>query len=298
VKEEAGEKAHEPPMKLASWTAAAISVTLLLIRTASAEKVGFRPGEAFTFRVTFGQMEAGRARMAVGPPTLNNRRQLIAVHGEAETSSWVNAFARVNEYYKVVFDIASLLPESILRVENGVGERRVSVLPSREGAAIEIMTKGETRKIRRIFARPARDALSALFAIRSLSTRAGDEIELDIFEGVALWRAKLRVTKKEPLTPEGFGGSPRDAWQFDGECHRIDDRGRPINRSRRHFGFWLSDDSDRLLLRAWFDAELGRMTLDLTSYDRSALQRAQTLKRDEALPGIVVTPGGAAPARP
>jgi hypothetical protein len=277
--------------QVASFLLVFLVLGFLRTASASAGAAGFMPGETFTFNVSIGQIDAGRARMAIGAPVARGDRRLVAVQGQAETSPWVNIIAHVNDYYKMVFDVASLLPESILSVERGTHERRISTVASKQTVTVEVTMKGQTRRVRRTLPRPARDAFSALFAIRSLPLGVGDGLELDILEGAILWRTKLKVTQKEILQPEhGLVGAPRPAWRFEGECRRIDDLGRPNGRAVRHFGFWISDDQDRLLLRAWFESDLGRAALDLTSYDRPASPKEMHLDREVVLPGIIVTP--------
>jgi hypothetical protein len=62
-------------------------------------------------------------------------------------------------------------------------------------------------------------------------------------------------------------GAARPAIRIDGVARRIEDDGRPrAGQGPRNLTVWLSDDTDRVLLRMEADTDLGRCALELTSY--------------------------------
>src|SRR5690348_8438913 len=86
---------------------------------------GCRPGEAATFKFSVGPVESGRARMSVGRPTRKDGRTVVAVHGQAETSPWLQLLVRLNDDYQLVLDATTLLPIEVREVERGMRERRI-----------------------------------------------------------------------------------------------------------------------------------------------------------------------------
>ena len=125
--------------------------------------------------------------------------------------------------------------------------------------------------------------MSGLFALRALPLEAGRKMSLDILDGNALWRVALDVKRGENLRI-GEAGVARRAIRIDGVAHRIEDNGQPrAGMGPRGITIWLSDDADRVLLRLEADTDMGRCSLELTSYDPPTTVAAET---PPLLPGI------------
>jgi hypothetical protein len=231
---------------------------------------GARPGEAFTYRFSVGPVESGRARMSVGPVATRGGRHVLAVHGQAESAPWLSIFARVNDDYQLLLDAATLLPRSVVTVESGFRERRIATQLDGRAIDIEVRARKEGGRAKRVLPRLARDPLSSLFLLRAAPLRPGDALEFDVIDGPALWRCTLWVRARETvrLESDAPGSAARPAIRVDGELRRIDDGGRPVPIPTRHLNCWLSDDGDRVLLRSSLDTDLGRASIELTSFDR------------------------------
>src|SRR5262245_33049212 len=103
----------------------AAALPFLLLGLAHAAPTGFQPGEGMTFSLAVGPIEAGRARMSVGMPARIDGRRLAAVHGEAHSASWMALLAKLDDDYKVTFDVDALTPRKVTSVETGLRVRTI-----------------------------------------------------------------------------------------------------------------------------------------------------------------------------
>jgi hypothetical protein len=252
-----------------------------LAAAASFAHPGVRPGEAMTFRLYLGGIETGRARMSVGHPMHKDGRRLVAVHGQAETTSIMKIVARMDEDYQLVLDAGTLLPREVVSVEHGMRDRRIASRVDGRAIAHDVRLGEQRGASKRVAPTEVRDPLCAFFALRALALASGDVLRLDVLDGTVLWRTRLTV-RREPLRL-GDQARAREAIRIDGETARIDDAGRPLAGATRHLSVWMSDDGDRALLRMECDTDLGRAAIELTSYQRGGRGP------QPELPGIVVT---------
>ncbi len=228
--------------------------------------VGARPGEAFTFKVSLGPIEGGRARMSIGRPALQRGRRVVAVHGQAETTAFVKLLARMDDDYKLVFDTRNLLPVSVAETERGLRERRIVSTVDGRTADVDFWSPERQHKARHMLPRIVRDPLSSFFALRALPLADKQHIDLDVLDGAALWRVALTVHRGDKLRLES-NAAAQPAIRIDGVARRLEDNGRPrAGMGPRNLTVWLSDDPDRVLLRMEADTDLGRCALELTSY--------------------------------
>jgi hypothetical protein len=251
----------------------------------SASGSGMRPGEAFTFKFSVGPVEGGRARMSVGRPLLQAGRRIAWVHAEAETNAFISLIARIHDDYKLSFDVANLLPLSAVTVERGLRERRITATIDGRRAHVDFWAPEKRENRQRLMPKLVRDPVTALFALRALPLVAGQTIDLDVLDGAALWHAHLVVHGSELLHIDADApGTPgRHALRIDGETARLYDDGRPLKAPKRTITIWLSDDSERVLLRCEADTDLGRASMELTRYIRPASPPSE---RAPELPGI------------
>jgi uncharacterized protein DUF3108 len=247
---------------------------------------GARPGESFTFKFSVGPVEGGRARMSVGRAVSQKGRRVIWVHGQAETTSIIKLLAHVQDDYTLAVDTGNLLPLRVNETERGLRERRISSVVDGRTADVDYWAPDKQHKGRRLLPRIVRDPLSSFFALRALPLADGHQIGLDVLDGAALWRVALTVKRGQTLRLDSdvAGAPPRAAIRIDGVAARIDDSGHPRPVAPRNLTLWLSDDSDRVLLRMEAVIDLGRCALELTSYQPATEVAAKERKPD--LPGI------------
>jgi len=262
-----------------------ILALLALAKPAAATHPGARPGEAFTFRFWLGAIEGGRARMSIGKPMSRQGRRVITVHGAAETTAFIKLLAHVQDDYKLVVDTQNLLPLSVAQTERGMRERRVTSTMDGRTADVDYWAPDQKNWGRHVLTKVARDPLSGFFALRALPLDDGQQISLDVLEGHALWRVALVARRGQTVRLDGDapGGPAHAAIRLDGVATYIEDNGHPRGTTARDMTIFISDDAYRVLLRMEGDTDLGRCSLELTSY-RPALGVAE--ERAPQLPGI------------
>lgn len=256
---------------------------------------GLLPGEGSTYRLSVGPIEGARARMSVGPPLDRGGVTLVAVQGEAETISLVNLVAPVTASYKVVLDAATLLPREINSAEKGLRNRSYhSLIDGGRTLDIELISAKKNGRVVRHLSREIRDPISAYFALRASRLHDGDVVEIDVLDGLFIWRSHVRVADHQPLQlgdADHPSSAESPAIHLEGTLVRVDDAGRPVPKVKpRALAAWIADDSSRTLLRAEFDSELGRARLDMTSFQPPA-KHVPLAPPHQPLPGLYAADG-------
>jgi hypothetical protein len=241
-----------------------IAMLVMSITAARAEAAGFVPGEGLTFALTVGPIEAGRARMSVGAPVRKGGRTLASMQGEAHSAAWLRLLVRLDDEYKVVFDTDALLPTRVMSVETGLRERRIVNKIDGAKMAIDFAAPGETYTAARKLPGMVRDPMTALFALRAARLADGDVVPLLVLDGPALYRSTARVAGRERILAVG---EEVQAIRIEIVAVRIDYAGTPVpNWWERRITAWLSDDERRIPYRISGDTDLGRASVELTSY--------------------------------
>ena len=250
-----------------------LTVALVLLAVAPpcrAEGPGFVPGEGLTFDLSVGPIPAGRARMSVGLPEVRKGRRVAAMQGEAKSAEWLRLFARLDDTYKVVFDAATLAPAKVSCVEQGIRERSIVADLDGRRMVLDYASPKEAYRRERLLPGPARDPVTALFALRAAALTDGEAISMLVVDGFALYRAEGQVVGREALPrPEGSVATVR----IDIEARRIDDQGLWDGQTVRRVKIWLSDDQRRIPYRLVGDTDLGPAQVELTSYTAPAPKR-------------------------
>ena len=237
----------------------------------SAGGAGYRPGEGFAFTFSVGAIDAGRARMSVGQPTMPasaHGRRLLGVQGDAHSAPWLSLLARLDDDYKVVLDADALAPDTIDTAEHGIRERKVAVRIDRTITQARVkldLVKGKQEGHEtRIYQGVPVDPVGALFTMRAAPLRDGDVLDMLAFEGPAFYRTQVKVAGREAIERSGV---KETAIRLDVSAQRVDEHGiDKKNEAVRHATIWLSDDARRIPYRIAGDTDFGRCELELVSY--------------------------------
>jgi hypothetical protein len=232
----------------------------------------FVPGEAMTFEVTFRGIEGGRARVAVGAPTLVDGRRVLALRASAESAGLVATFKEMRDDLTTWIDADSALPlrtESDANITGKAVQVKAVFAADRASAELEITRGEKTRTVKRVLP-PAEvyDPLGALLVMRGLDAPDGARAVFYTLGGQRLWRTELTVAGREELRgPLGRFACVR----LEGVSTRLatnlkDDTRKPPRR----FSVWISDDARRLPLRITAHTELGDVNVIATSYEAPA----------------------------
>jgi len=261
-----------------SWLGSAFGIATLLALTPSASAAPWqetltpeapgptptvRPFEA-EYRIGWTDIEAARARIKISRDPDNLR-----LKGAGETTG----LARVLYQLDATMDSTSTLPGlqtiSTTQDEQYVGRSILTQIVARPDGIWRLRENfppGENpARWKRIKLSPLRDLFSGMLFIRSQKLAPGETVSTVIFPGDAPFLVTIKSLGSETLT---VAGSPREALKLDLEIQRInlkkDLRLEPHGKFRNGT-IWLSDDNDRIPLRAEMQIFIGYVFAELES---------------------------------
>lgn len=215
----------------------------------------FTAGETTTFDVFWDSgpmnLPAGTATVSVeegGEHAAHWRFEL-----RADTANWMTTFFQARDRFTTIAD-RDLFPLEHRR-EIREGRRQVDRRYIYDRATRTVQTGVMTLPLG---AQDARDALTALFYVRTLPLPPGSIVSIPMNEAGAL--LTLQVSVAEPEDIDSMGRRVR-AVRLEPRIMRRIERRRPIAIT-----LWLTADERRVPLRALVDAGFGRIRLELREY--------------------------------
>lgn len=118
---------------------------------------------------------------------------------------------------------------------------------------------------KRLKVQPVRDIVGAMFFIRSQPLKDGEKVGLIAFPGDSPYLVEVEVEKRESIT---IGGKPRPAIKLGFKLQKIETKngGHLVQHKKfRNGTVWLSDDKDRIPLRAEVNIFVGFVYGELKS---------------------------------
>jgi hypothetical protein len=200
-------------------------------------------------------LEAGRVTVSVEPPAY----RFVVL---ATTADWVSRFFEARDRFVTTVDV-SLLPQTHER-DQQEGSRHLTrgfiyddtVRVVRTGPSLERARDPDAATLP--LDRGARDAIAALFYVRTLPLAAGLRYLVPINEAGRNLRLDLAVTVLETITVQG---ESRRAWRLEPVLRqRVERRRAPIA------SMWVSDDARRLPLAVEVRAAFGRVRMELLNH--------------------------------
>ncbi|MBW2458115.1 MAG: DUF3108 domain-containing protein [Deltaproteobacteria bacterium] len=107
------------------------------------------------------------------------------------------------------------------------------------------------------------DGHAALGALRSWATTPGTHGMMHVVLGRVLWRVELEVGHPGEVS---VGGETHDAILIEGTARRVTTKLKPSKRARR-WSLWISDDEQRLPLKARVEHRKGIIDIELADYE-------------------------------
>ncbi len=125
---------------------------------------------------------------------------------------------------------------------------------------------GKTPRWKLINVEPVRDIIAAMFFIRSQKLDTGDKVGIVAFPGDSPFLVETEVLAHEQIR---IGGQPRKAIKLDFKLQRLVLEDNEVvrlepNKKFRSGTVWLSDDDDRVPLRAEVEIFVGYVFGELT----------------------------------
>ncbi len=223
-----------------------------------------RPFDA-EFRIGWTDIEAGRARVKIsaeGPETLRLAasgattglaRMLWQLDASLDSTTTRNGFRGVYSLQKENYAGRSIITQIVSRPD-GIWRLRENIPPGENPA-----------RWKQIKISPLRDLFSGMLFIRSQSLHPGDSVSTIIFPGDSPFFVEMKSLGTESIT---VAGATREAIKLDLRLHRInlkmDARLEPHGKFRNGT-VWLSNDADRIPLRAELNLFIGYVFAELDS---------------------------------
>lgn len=225
-----------------------------------------RLGEAFIWSVRFlGLFDAGRARLAVSPPTRGPQGQLsVNVVGEVEATGLVRALLGLHADYRVILDGTTLATRRMEIEESGYRTRTVQVTV--DGRRIEQYARRPGKEIRLPGQLPSEplEPVAVILLLRAARLAQGDRLELIAMDGTDLYQGVLEVVGREELK-SAMGAQSAIKISCRGE--RVNHLGQNLGKPPRQATLWVSDDTYRLPLRVEAQTAYGSGQFELTNYE-------------------------------
>lgn len=123
----------------------------------------------------------------------------------------------------------------------------------------EVKPSPDAHKWRKISLPNLRDLTAAMLFVRSQPLKVGDNVAFTSFPGDSAYLVKIRVVKSETLR---FKGENKNVLRLELGIQKVElkgpNKGKLVPHSKFHEGtIWLSDDADRIPLRAEVDVFIG-----------------------------------------
>lgn len=220
----------------------------------------FKMGEKLEYRVHYGAVTAGTAKLEVKPePVMMNGRPCYHMVGQGISSKSFSLFFRVNDRYETFVDMESFMPWKFKRrIEEG--DFRVYTEVAFDQNAHKAYERRSTVKHTTIYDVPAyiQDVMSAFYYARTqdyANAKPGDLTRFQNFidkkvhdldvqfmgrETIEVGGVKYRTVKLKPLVREG------GIFQHEGEMY-----------------LWISDDHNRIPVRVESGLVIGAIQVDL-----------------------------------
>ncbi len=239
------------------------SVLILLQTTGYAQKGPrflkpiFKAGEALQYSIKYGIFKCGEANLKVISIDQNyNGRSTIHFNATGSTSGTFDIFYKVRNRYDSFIDTKTFLPYSYL--EN-IRENKYK----RNGEATFDYSRKEIRSAKGNvpIKQDTRDILSAFYFARSLDLSAvqeGETIRINYYlEGEVSTLEIIYVGKEEITTPLGTF----NCLKFSPSLKA----GRIFRKDSKMY-LWITDDADRVPVRAKAEILVGTIIMDLRGY--------------------------------
>jgi hypothetical protein len=218
--------------------------------------VPFHVGETLTYDVSWSSyVAAGTAVVAVKEKRPSFDSTAYYIVAEARPTPLLSKLYTL--YYKLdtLLDAYTLLPQrGSVYTEEGKRHRfKTTRFDRRQQKAFFEYESGTT--VKADFAVPAftQDALSAIYALRSIALKAGDRMTMPVSDDGLTYRLSMEVGAAERITTPIGAVS---AWKV--KPVLTDDKGQPVGKN---LAIWIADDASRYPVKIQAELAVGSFNL-------------------------------------
>lgn len=217
----------------------------------------FEPGEVLEYRVHYGLIDAGEARLEVGPELkqMGNRRcyQVIGTGRSVGAFDW---FFKVRDHYESYIDTDAFLPWLFIRrIEEGGYKKKqnVSFNHFKKTATSEKKTIQTPDHVQ--------DLLSAFYYARTIdfnSASVGDTFLINTYLDDETFPLVIKYVGKETIKTKlgTFRCIVFKPYLLEGR----------VFKEKEGMTVWVSDDQNRIPVRAQAEVMVGSIKMDLKKY--------------------------------
>ena len=217
----------------------------------------FKPGEIVEYRIHYGFIDAGIARLEVKPTKTDiGNRSCFHVVGIGETKGTFDWFFKVRDRYETYIDTEAIMPwVFIRRVDEGgyTINQNVTFNHSKKTASSEKLTIPVPEYVQ--------DLVSAFYYARTLDFKnatPGDMFPINAYLDDEVFSMNIKFIGREVIKTK-FGNV---------RCIKF----RPMLLEGRVFKeeedmtIWVSDDENKIVIRAQAEILVGSIKMDLKGY--------------------------------
>jgi len=218
---------------------------------AQGEHISFKKGEKLEYKIHYGPLAAGIARLEV--KTINNQYRFIAT---GKSTGLFNLFFKVRDSYESIVDKTNLHPNQFYRdVKEGSYKKKESVFFNYK------LQQAESTRDTIPLPKNTQDILSIFYYLRAQNfdtLKAGESFPFQIYLDDEFMESNLYYLGGDTLKTK-FGWIPCTKWAPELETGRVfkDDYGMNL---------WISDDANKIPLQIKTKVLVGSIKMDLIKY--------------------------------
>jgi hypothetical protein len=224
----------------------------------SIDVTAFKPGEVLEYRLHYGVINAGVARLEVNKFDKKiDGREVFHIVGTGQSKGAFDWFFKVRDRYETVFDAEGAFPWAFLRDVNEGGYKIKQNYKFIQKQNKVINEKGVE------FSTPEgiQDMLSCFYFARTIdftNAKVGEIFTIWSFVDDEIWPLKIKFAGRETVKVEG---TKFKAMKF----HPVIQTGR-LFKNETDVSVWISDDINKIPLLAEGKVMVGAVKMELTSY--------------------------------
>ena len=218
---------------------------------AQGEHSSFKKGEKLEYKIHYGPLAAGIARLEV--KTINNQYRFIAT---GKSTGLFNLFFKVRDSYESIVDKTNLHPNQFYRdVKEGSYKKKESVFFNYK------LQQAESTRDTIPLPKNTQDILSIFYYLRAQNfdtLKVGESFPFQIYLDDEFMESNLYYLGGDTLKTK-FGWIPCTKWAPELETGRVfkDDYGMNL---------WISDDANKIPVQIKTKVLVGSIKMDLIKY--------------------------------
>ncbi len=235
------------------------------------ENKAFTYGEVLEYRVHYGLLDAGEARLEVMPDKKNiGPREVFHVVGTGQTKGAFDWFFKVRDRYESFIDAQALIPWLFIRRVNEGGYKINQDVTFNQTKNLAISKKATIATPHNI-----QDLISAFYYARTFDfsdVKPGDLFLVEAYLDDAIIPIKFKFVGKENIKTK-FGTF--SCLKFHPQLLE----GR-VFKNKDDMTLWVSDDENKIPVRAEAEILVGSVKMDLKNFSGLANEPKAIIKKD------------------